>query len=76
MSEVNTGADWEQSKRLVIHWHNMWHKQIEKNASLIEKYKDYLLKYGSHNSNCACLSDPNEEFDVPCTCGFSEVFDE
>ena len=23
---LNTGADWEQSKRLLIHWHNMWEK--------------------------------------------------
>lgn len=27
MNELNTGADWEQSKRLVIHWHNLWAKE-------------------------------------------------
>lgn len=72
-TELNTGADWEQSRRLVVHWHDMWSIQKRENEEMKEKYKDALLKYGSHASNCACLSDPNEEFDIPCTCGFSEV---
>lgn len=28
MSEqINKGADWEQSKRLVVHWHHQWAKE-------------------------------------------------
>lgn len=27
---VNTGADWDQSKRLVLHWHDMWKKAQDK----------------------------------------------
>lgn len=33
---LNTGADWEQSKRLVIHWHNMWAKEKTKCEFVIE----------------------------------------
>jgi hypothetical protein len=30
MEELNLGADWEQSKRLVAHWHDRWAKaQLE-----------------------------------------------
>jgi len=37
MNELNLGADWEQSKRLVIHWHDMWAK---------EKLKaDFIIAY-------------------------------
>lgn len=36
-SELNVGADWEQSKRLVIHWHNRWAKS--------ELEKQFILEY-------------------------------
>jgi len=29
-NQLNTGADWEQSKRLVVHWHKMWAKERAK----------------------------------------------
>jgi hypothetical protein len=44
MNELNTGADWEQSKRLVIHWHNLWSKLLSENKKL-EKENDDLKSY-------------------------------
>jgi hypothetical protein len=34
-NEINQGADWEQSKRLLLHWHQMWAKEVEKNTALL-----------------------------------------
>ncbi len=28
--ELNIGRDWEQSKQLVVHWHNEWAKLKDK----------------------------------------------
>jgi len=49
---------------------------VNKLKQKLEKTKEALLQHGCHSSNCACLSDPNEEFDIPCTCGFSEALKE
>lgn len=37
MDELNIGADWEQSKRLVVHWHKMWSKE--------KLLKDFIVAY-------------------------------
>lgn len=37
MNELNTGADWEQSKRLVVHWHNRWAKE--------KAQKEFVIAY-------------------------------
>lgn len=48
--------------------------QYEVSLKRIEKLEDALLKYGSHATRCACLADTiDNEYDIPCTCGFSEV---
>lgn len=31
-AEINLGADWEQSKRLVAHWYHRWTKEVEANT--------------------------------------------
>jgi len=36
-TELNTGADWEQSKRLVVHWRDMWAIQKRENELLKRK---------------------------------------
>lgn len=41
-SELNLGADWEQSKRIVNHWHNMWAKEKEKSRKLLERLQDVV----------------------------------
>lgn len=37
MDELNTGQDWEQSKRLVVHWHNQWAKE--------KSLKEFVIAY-------------------------------
>lgn len=32
-----------------------------------------LLKYGSHSSDCVGILFSDEDYDVPCPCGFSDV---
>lgn len=46
--------------------------ELQRVQKLLDEAVDILLKRGVHDRDCACLSDPNEEFNVPCTCGFSD----
>lgn len=66
MTELNTGADWEQSKRLVVHWHNMWAKAqaaralVESQlASAIKERDEYVHEAEHFQNKCIDLDQAN-----------------
>lgn len=48
-------------------------KKIADLEEIITKLRDHLLNHGIHARNCAVLSDPDDDYFTPCTCGFSDA---
>ena len=68
-TELNAGADWEQSRRLVVHWHDMWSIQ-KREKELLKRKLDIAIKaLQFQHCHCECgtvmLKDENGNgFDV------------
>ena len=60
MEELNLGADWEKSKKLVVYWHNRWAKAEAEKMFVIEYLNPADTSFRHMVENFRCLSNDDK----------------